>query len=103
MDDDKSLQPPDTKTLLQLAQTLSCAVAIVEPEGWTISFENANFFKWFPPSGDVDESLTERLPGFNADRARSRMEGGRPYSYETEVKAGNREMPHRRRAASFAR
>jgi adenylate cyclase len=89
----QSLDLPDSKTLLQLAQTLSNGIALVEPEEWTISFENANFFKWFPPGSDADEPLPARLPGFNADRARSRMEGGRPYSFETEVKSNNRDLP----------
>ncbi|MFN2202050.1 MAG: adenylate/guanylate cyclase domain-containing protein [Caldilineaceae bacterium] len=93
MGDADTLTTPDAKTLLQMAQTLSSAVAIVEPEEWMITFENANFFKWFPPSSDVDEPLPVRVPGFNADRARSRVDGGRPYSFETEVKVGNRDLP----------
>ena len=57
-DDDNKPVGPDNETLRRAAQTLSIGVAIGEPEEWTVLFENANFFKWFPPSSDADEPLT---------------------------------------------
>jgi len=83
----------DADTLRQLAQTLGVGLAVVDPEAWEILFENANFFKWFPPQEDADEPLTARLIGFNASRASSRLQGGRPYSLETVVQSGGREVP----------
>ncbi len=54
----------DRDTLRQLTQSLGVGVALVELEGWEVVFENANFFKWFPPESDADDPLTARLIGF---------------------------------------
>jgi adenylate cyclase len=84
---------PDPESLRQLVQTLNDGVAIVEPETWEIVFENANFFKWFPPASDADEPLSTRLSGLNVSRALSRMKEGRSYSFETEALTGGRSIP----------
>ena len=89
----KPLIQPDTELLRQLVQTLSNAVAIVDSETWSVQFENASFFKWFPPSSDADEPLVTRLTGFNADRALARLKEGRVFSFETEGLAGTRNIP----------
>lgn len=96
MSTDDSLSTPttlDADTLRQLTQTLGVGVALVDPEGWVILFENANFFKWFPPQKDADEPLAERLIGFNSSRAAARLQSQRPYSLETVVQSGGREVP----------
>lgn len=80
-------------SLRQLVQTLGIGIAIVEPEHWEILFENANFFKWFPPSSDVDEPLTSRLPRLKANRALERIQNGRSFSFETEARSGGRSIP----------
>ena len=80
-------------SLRQLVQTLGIGIAIVEPEQWEILFENANFFKWFPPSSDVDEPLTSRLPRLKANRALERIQSGRSFSFETEARSGGRSIP----------
>jgi adenylate cyclase len=92
---DQSAQPlqVDKETLRQMVQTLSLGAALVRPDDWTVLFENANFFKWFPPGSEVDEPLPARLPGFNGNRAMARLQEGRPYSFETESKAGGRTIP----------
>ncbi len=71
-------------------QTLHSGVAIANSDDWSILFENAKFFEWFSPAGEADDSLKERLKGLEVERARGRLERGRPYSYETEVRAGAR-------------
>jgi len=76
--------------LRQVAQTLTTGIAVVDPESWAILMENASFFKWFPPASDADEPLTQRLAGFNASRALSRLQDGRPFSFETEVNPAGR-------------
>jgi adenylate cyclase len=81
------------ETLRQMVQTLSLGAALVQPGAWSVLFENASFFKWFPPGEDADEPLPARLPGFNANRAMTRMQEGRPYNFETESKAGGRSIP----------
>ena len=83
----------ENETLRQLVQTMGVGIAIVEPESWEILFENANFFKWFPLSSDVDEPLTIRLPRFKANRALDRIQNGRTFSFETEAQSGGRSIP----------
>lgn len=83
----------DVKTMRQVAQGLSIGVAIVEPENWAVLFENAKFFSWFPPESDADEPLNSRLPKFNTQRALSRAQAGRTYSFETETESGARTIP----------
>jgi class 3 adenylate cyclase len=83
----------ETDTLTHLTRSLRTGVALVQTEDWQILFENANFFKWFPPSRDADEPLTERIPNFNEERALSRIEKGRPYSLEIEAETGGRSIP----------
>jgi adenylate cyclase len=83
----------ETETLRQMVQTLSLGAALVQLSDWNVLFENASFFKWFPPGEDADEPLTARLEGFNANRAMTRLQEGHPYSFETESKAGGRSIP----------
>jgi adenylate cyclase len=83
----------DSETLRQLTQTIKTGLALVEPESLAIIFENANFFKWFPPTGEAVETLPNRLTGFNQARALSRLQDGRSYSYETQVEVGGRKIP----------
>jgi adenylate cyclase len=83
----------DSKILRLMTQRLSTALAIVEPDEWAVLYENENFFKWFSPVSDADEPFTKRVPRFKADRALSRLEKGRPFSYETEVDFGGRSIP----------
>jgi class 3 adenylate cyclase len=82
-----------TEFLRKVAQTLTFGIAIVQMETWEILFENATFFKWFPPTEDPDEPLPVRLTRFKPDRATSRLEGGRPYTFETASSAGGRDTP----------
>jgi len=90
---DPNIAALDVERLTKIAQTLKIGVAIVEPEHWSVLFENANFFRWFPPTGDADEPLTDRMQGFNTGRVLSRVEEGRAFSFETEAKIGEREIP----------
>ena len=71
----------DEEKLKKIAQTLKIGVAIIDSEDWSVLFENAAFFKWFSPKSDADEPLTERMPGFNADRVRSRVQEGRVFIF----------------------
>jgi adenylate cyclase len=76
--------------LLPLLQSLSWGVALVEPDTWSVRFENATFFRWFPP-GDSDlDHLGPRVPQVDLDRVHARVDDGRPYRVEAEVKDGAR-------------
>ena len=79
--------------LIRTAQTLSIGIAIVETETWEVVFENANFFKWFPPGEDADEPFSSRVPRFNPDRALSRIEKSRPYKLDVASSYGGRDTP----------
>lgn len=83
----------DSETMRQIVQTLGTGIAVVEAEHWEILFENANFFKWFPPNSDVDEPLTARMPRFKANRALERIQNGRTFSFEIEAHSGGRSIP----------
>jgi len=83
----------DENRLKKIAQTLKIGVAIVELEEWNVLFENANFFKWFPPKTDADEPLTERMAGLNTSRIQARIQEGRAYNFETEAQIGERQFP----------
>jgi class 3 adenylate cyclase len=82
----------DRIDLKLLVQSLYLGVAVVEPETWTILFENAKFFQWFPPGEDADDPLPQRLPGLNVERAAGRLKERRKFSYEDEAKAGARTL-----------
>jgi adenylate cyclase len=85
---------PDADTLRHLAQTLSAGVALVEAGSWAVVFENAAFFRWFPPAGDdADAPLTARLSGFDPERAATRTGEGRTFAFEAESQAGGRSLP----------
>jgi len=83
----------DEERLKKIAQTLKVGVAIVELETWNVLFENASFFKWFPLKTDAEETLSERMPGLNANRVRSRIQEGRSFTFETEAQIGERKFP----------
>ena len=86
---------PDEVTFKELVQMLDNAVALVDAETWEVLFENAQFFRWFPAAVEEVEILTERVPEFNVERAKSRLEADRPYSFETKSRNQEREEPIR--------
>ncbi len=81
--------------LKQLIQSLDTAIALVEPDTWAVVFENAKFFQWFPPGAETDEPLTQRIQSLNAERAATRLEDRRKYSFDCETKVGPRTIPLR--------
>ena len=83
----------NTDSMKRLVQSLNSGVALVEPGTWTVVFENAKFFQWFPPSGEIDGPVAARIPKFNMERANNRMEKERPYKFESEATVGARTVP----------
>ena len=77
----------------QLVQSLGVGVAIVDPDDWTIKFENAIFFQWLPPGDEPDAPLTSRIPDLDTERALQRLDKGRKYKVEFESQAGGRKLP----------
>ena len=80
----------DGVPLKQLVQTLDSGVAVVDSETWSIRFENARFFQWFPPGGGDDDTLGERIAKLDIERTARRLQDKRPYRFETEIKSGAR-------------
>lgn len=92
-DDNNTALVLNEETLRRIAQVLNVGVAVVDPDSWEVIFENASFFRSFAPGSDADEPLTSRIPGFNASRAKSRLQEGRPYSLEAETVVSGRKVP----------
>ncbi|MGD8327242.1 MAG: adenylate/guanylate cyclase domain-containing protein [Sphingomonadales bacterium] len=80
----------DNEIIKNVLQAMDQGVAIADADDWKICFENARFFKWFSDVEKPDENLQERLKGLDKEKALSRLDKGRDYSFETEVKQGPR-------------
>ncbi len=83
----------DNDILRTVAQTLGIGIAVIDANNFEILFENANFFKWFPPASGAFDCLTDRVPDINTNRLLSRLERGRSYSMQLEVKVEGRDTP----------
>lgn len=81
------------ETLVEVARTLGNGIAVVRLDDWEILYENESFGKWFPSVDGDDEPLTTRVPDLNAARAQSRLDDGRPFSFETESRSPGRSVP----------
>jgi adenylate cyclase len=66
---------------------LSTGIAVADPETWAVLYENNRFSEWFPAETD-GAKLTDRLPEFNMERARQRIDKGRAYRFEADVGTG---------------
>lgn len=71
-------------------QSLGVGLAIADATSWAILFENAKFFDWFAASGTTDDTLPARLPQLDVEKARGRLEQGRGFTFECEVRKGAR-------------
>ncbi len=92
----------DEVTLRELLQELDHGVALVGAEDWQIVFENAQFFRWFPPGTADVETLRDRVPGLNTERAVSRVAAGRAYSFESKSQQEGLEEPLRISIGAFS-
>jgi adenylate cyclase len=85
--------PAPTPAMGALLESLNAAVAAADPETLRIRVANARFQEWFAtPEGVDPEDLLGRVPGADPERARDRLERGRPYLLETEVRVGPRAL-----------
>ena len=84
------LDPPND--IAACVQSLNTGVAMADARTWSIVFETATFQDWCPPAGgrQDDGSLSGRLAGLDAERARARLDQGRPFRLEREVRTGAR-------------
>lgn len=82
--------PIPGEALAQVMRTLNVAVAVADSASWQVLFENALFFKWFPAAENPDAPVNARIAGFDPGAATQRLQKGRPYQFECEVKVGVR-------------
>ena len=92
----------DEVTLRELLQNLDHGVALVTADDWQILFENAQFFRWFPPGTADVETLVDRVGDLNTERAASRVEAGRAYSFETKSRQEGLDEPLRVSVSTFS-
>jgi class 3 adenylate cyclase len=92
----------DASMFKELAQSLDSGVAIATADEWSIVFENGLFFRWFEPfEQDDPDALVGRIADFNLERANSRTEAGRTYTFETKVTVDEQETPLRVSVTAF--
>ena len=85
--------PAEAGALREALQSLRVSVCLADGNSWDVRFENARFFKWFPPTDEDGSYLDRRLPELDADRARKRLGDNRPFTYEIEVQVGQHKHP----------
>jgi adenylate cyclase len=75
-----------------LLDRLAAGVALVEPAGWRVRYENQRFREWFPTRAGSG-SLTDRIPVLDTSRMTERLDRQRPYRQEIDVHGGPRVLP----------
>jgi adenylate cyclase len=85
----------DAFSFKSLTLALDHGVAVVDGASLEIVFENSKFFHWFPPDGVEPETLARRIQDLNIERARTRIERGRGYQFETKSDVDGRDEPLR--------
>jgi adenylate cyclase len=85
--------PPGVPDPLTILDSLTSAIALAEPDTLQLTRTNARFDEWFPAPAAADvRELLARFHGADSDRARERLARERPYTFETEVRAGPRTL-----------
>lgn len=81
---------PKFQLVTDAIEALGSGVVVVGADSWKPHYENSTFSKWFPRTGNDDESLSTRIADLNEDRARRRLAKGRSYSFNSELQSGAR-------------
>jgi len=81
----------DPALLREVVHSLSSGVAVLDASSGDCLFQNETFFGWFPPDAvDVDAPVLSRIPGLDVETALARVEKGRAYKHELDLKEGAR-------------
>jgi adenylate cyclase len=75
-----------------LLDRLGAGVALVEPAGWRVRYENERFREWFPAHTEGG-TLANRVPSLDTTRMAERLGRERPYRQEVDVHGGPRVIP----------
>jgi adenylate cyclase len=73
-----------------LIESAGVGLAIARPDSLEVTFCNRRFSEWFPDAPDGGHTLTEYLPKLDRNRLAERLEAGRAYVLESEIKVRNR-------------
>ena len=80
--------------LQRVMQSLDAGVAVFDVATGEILFENAVFFRCFPPElAEQDSKIASRVPVLDMDRVATRLADGRILEAESEVEVGARKVP----------
>lgn len=74
------------------SKRLSTPLAVADGSNFHILQENARFFQLFPSKGAAEETLFDRIPALNEERAIQTIEKDRQFSQEIEIKSGVRTL-----------
>jgi adenylate cyclase len=75
-----------------LLEALNTGIAFFEPRDGSLIFENPAFATLFPRPAARGNTLTDRIPGLDFEKARARLERGRRFAFEAEMRAGARTL-----------
>ena len=75
-----------------LLESVGVGLAIIDPETLSILFHNKRFAEWFPDVESEVSVLVDVIAEIDLDRLARRLDRGRPYSRETTVKVGRRDV-----------
>ncbi len=75
-----------------LLQSTGVGLAAVHPETCEVLFYNQRFEEWFPDVERTGCTLEGLLPSVDIDKLTARVEAGRPYTTETQIKSGRRPL-----------
>lgn len=76
----------DSTLITPTLQGLSSPVAVMDLNTLKTVFENAAFFKFFPCLADDCETILDRIPSLDEDKLKKKMEKGRKFEHEIDVR-----------------
>ncbi|MFT5424651.1 MAG: serine phosphatase RsbU (regulator of sigma subunit) [Phycisphaerales bacterium] len=71
------------------ADSLAVGIALADAQTWRVEYTNRAFESWFAASTESND-LADRLPELNRERASKRLDKGRPFPVEAEIRLGAR-------------
>jgi adenylate cyclase len=73
-----------------LLESAGVGLALAAPDTLEVAFANPRFTEWFPGSTEAGAHLDDLLVGLDVARMQAKLQEGRPYRTELELKANRR-------------
>jgi class 3 adenylate cyclase len=73
-----------------LVDSAGVGLSIAQPDSLVVTYCNRRFGEWFPAAPDGEVRLDELLPGVDRDRLRARLDDGKSFRLEADVKVRHR-------------